>query len=385
MNGYARTTSATDARLNIVTPSRLTTKFDVWWTRQPSGGTFGVYVNGVLQNTINTAGGTDKSGWFRSSGFSMTDDGTGVVNISLRSNGDGDVEILGIAYNNNTDEHRLQNWSHSGRKAQYVSDSVITNAARGAKYLVWALGHNDQNSTGADLDAVLSKLDTVLSTCQTYNTKLIVCDFIWDKGYSNKVKAKLKEIGTSDGMTYIEFSKFFNIDSSLATSSELIASGFLVDSSHPSHDGHKTVAETIAKKIGLSISSKNQLEPLRLWRYGNVIDFTPSITNANIVASKAFYEIRDGYVDLVFKARVDTITGDVILTIPSEIAPDSTYYTTGGVEAQFFPITLVAVGLTGVTPSACQFTTVSTLRFRNTSTLNDNSDIHAVIRYMLAT
>ncbi len=381
ISGYARESLSSSARLNVVVSSSTSDNFDVWYTRQPSGGSFGVYVNDALVSTVSTAGGVTKQGYFRAANFPMTPDADGNVNISIRPQGNGAIEIVGIAYNSSS-LTRLQNFSHPGRRAQFLTEDIINRASNGAKFLIFSLGHNDQNATGDDLQAVLDNLDLVSTRCAAFNTKLVVCDFIWDKDYSNRVKAKLREIGEENNSLYIEFSRQINIDQSTPTASDLISLGFLADSSHPTARGHKVIAETIAKTLRLSVSSKS--EAAEVDNNGvSIYDFTPTVQNATLTDSNAFYTIEDGgYVNLQMRLKFTAIssTSDIIITIPSSIA-FSARYTSTSPESLLIPSSIVSIG-EGVMAAIAQLTSPTTVRVRGSANINDNSEVHINIRYL---
>lgn len=389
MNGYARTTTSGTARITVTVPVSVSPKCDIWWTRQPTGGTFDVYVNDVFFTTVNTAGGSSKAGWFVSRNIPMTDSGDGNAIISFRPNGDGDVEICGISYGDGAAaSFRVQNWSQPGRKARDLSTSVINNAVNGAKTLIFALGHNDQNATGSDLTTALSNIDYVKTACETYGTKLVVLDFIWDKDYTNQVKAKLKEIGEKTvGATYIEFSRSLDLSGALQTASQLISSGFLIDSSHPSADGHKTIAESVAKKLLLGVSSKSALETLDDVRssvqQSLLDDFILTANNGTITGSVSKYKNQGDTITLVCRARLTSISGsdDIQLVIPSELSPNPAYYTGTGVESQLIPCGIINIGGGGVTNALCQFVSSTIIRVRGTAGMGDNSDVHISLNY----
>ncbi|MNI61237.1 hypothetical protein D3C73_1164980 [compost metagenome] len=92
-----------------------------------------------------------------------------------------------------------------------------------------------------------------------YGQKVIVLDFLWfEQIDNNDFKKAIKRLADNTNSIYIDF----NIILKNQTELVLQQRGFLSDSVHPTPLGHNLIAEVIAKKIGLGVSSKSLAERL---------------------------------------------------------------------------------------------------------------------------
>ncbi|HBC3836232.1 TPA: phage tail protein [Vibrio parahaemolyticus] len=292
MNGYAYYSSTAGDTLELEVPT-ISKEFRVWYDRKIGGGSFKLYVNDALVTTMSTAS-PDQSGeggFYWSGSHELKDNGTGKCTIKIEVVGDGVVTIMGLSYLDDWSQFQVNNFSQSGRKARDLSESVITNAVKGAASVVFALGHNDQSLTGAEKESTLNNLDLLADKCIEFGTKLYILDFCWSRDYSNYVRDKLREISRKvPRCTYLNIPEYFRIDGATVGSSVLIDEyGFLSDGSHPTKFGHQVIAETLANAMGLSLRSKKAgemfyqaWEPIEDWISP---DFQNTFENARYITA----------------------------------------------------------------------------------------------------
>ncbi|WP_272575663.1 hypothetical protein [Providencia sp. PROV273] len=260
VNGAYATTSSTSSELLIKIPP--TCKFfRVWYTKQMGGGEFTVTRDGVILNTVDTAiSSGNKQGWFWvvNGNATCNPDETGTCTLSIKNITDGKpVEILGVSYANNWSLLQLSNFSQAGRRLIHVDDSVLDKVIKGANPFILALGHNDRNSTASENALFTAKIDKIIQVAVAQKVRVIVCDFCWDKNITNHVRAELKRCAASiPNAIWLPFPQFLMPSSDGAPVSWYKdALSFTSDSSHPTPFGHKLIAESIAKAMGLTIFS----------------------------------------------------------------------------------------------------------------------------------
>ncbi|EOV9225704.1 SGNH/GDSL hydrolase family protein [Vibrio parahaemolyticus] len=261
INGYGRRSSTTADHIDISVPV-YTKNCRIWYDRVDGGGQFEVYINGVLNLTVNTdSSGGASGGYFWTGDVALKDAGLGKCNIELRVVGDGPVTIQGVSYINDYTDIQFNNFSQSGRRLRWCDESIIEKSIAGATDFILALGHNDAGSSETDPSyaAEFSKrIDWVIQHANDYGTKVYLLDFNWTRSLTSHVRAEIRRASEQiNNSTLISFPEFFHVDESIPTSSYLINTLKLFkDGSHPSIRGHQIIAEVIAKVMGLSCSSK---------------------------------------------------------------------------------------------------------------------------------
>lgn len=261
VSGFALESSEAASELVVSVPT-FQRFFGVWYHSFVGGGSFEIYVNGVLKATVNTNGseGSTRTSALNIGALAMADGGKGACAITLKVIS-GTVRLIGISYENTDYDHQVSNFSQSSRRLRWVSQEVIQKVVKGSTSFIMCLGYNDNASAEADPDylaAIKQRIDWIISEATTYGVKVFVLDFVWIRGLTRAVPKELKRCADSiPGATYVRFADYLKIDASLADGAWLTDSIRLFDdSAHPNVLGHKMVAETIAKVMGLSVSSK---------------------------------------------------------------------------------------------------------------------------------
>ncbi|MEK2041139.1 hypothetical protein WOB69_00805 [Vibrio parahaemolyticus] len=288
INGYGRRSSIAADHIDISVPV-FTKNFRVWYERSDGFGSFEVYVNGVLNSTVDSdsIGGTS-GGYFWSGDIPLVDSGNGLCEIELRVVGDGPVTIEGISYINDYTDFQFNNFSQSGRRLRWCDEGIIQKSIAGATDFILALGHNDAGTAETDSNyatAFSQRIDWIIQYANTYGTKVYILDFNWTRASNTYVRSELARANDEiPNSTLISFPEFFNIDGSVPTSTYLIDTLKLFkDGSHPSIRGHQFIAEVMAKIFGLSCSSKEDANrsdlmwiPFKLSAQDNLVNAFPN-------------------------------------------------------------------------------------------------------------
>ncbi|PEQ01704.1 SGNH/GDSL hydrolase family protein [Bacillus toyonensis] len=249
----------------------LTSNFAINYRRYNGGGVFEVYMNDVLVHTQDTNSGSTSDTFYNiTNTLTMQDNGFGKTRIKIKKISGGEVSISGVYYFNNRSDFQLFNFSQSGRAIHHLTQGIIDVACR-CNSLIFALGHNDMHLTGADKQKTIDNLNYLIQQANLRKTKLIILDFAWNRGnagyeyVTQELQRVHKEVPNS---IYINFAQNVLMTEETTTATSLIDDyAFLNDGSHPAPKGHKIIAETIAKALGLSASSKNMAERTdKIWK-----------------------------------------------------------------------------------------------------------------------
>lgn len=263
--GIAYRSTTTGSKITMTVPS-FQRRCIIHHANQAGGGSFTIKVNGVLSTTVDTSTSSDKAA---ATQVSIADDGFGQSTIEVETTNSLPVDIFGFSYVSTVSQHVLQNMSQSGRRARWLSSTVIDSACKDASTLIFALGYNDHSETDpAYIAAVTANIDTLIAKANQYGTDVVVPDFIWTANPSNWMRVQLKRLADETGGVYVPFAEYLKQpNGSYATSSHLINTlKMWVDGAHPNVDGCSWIFSMIAKAMNLSCTSKRQaLEQFDWW------------------------------------------------------------------------------------------------------------------------
>lgn len=295
ISGGAYVSNSSGSVFTVDVPS-FQKEFGVWYRALPGGGSFDIEVNGVVVRTVDTSSGN--GGYFVTKSLDVEDNGFGVCNIRLITKSTSPVYLIGMQYEPVANATCLHNFSNSGRRLAHVDKDVIDRTISGANVFIMALGHNDAADCETDtsyLAEVQQRIDWIIRACKSFGVPIVIPDFNWSRGEDAKIRVELKRLADAlDRSTYIAFPDFFNFDGSTAASSELINDFELFyDASHPNVLGHKIIAETIAKALRYSCSSKT--EALDFYDFWTVVKIPAGdVTNASTDPNYSFAYKKNG-------------------------------------------------------------------------------------------
>ncbi len=261
--GMAMRPADATSLLTISVPS-FQSRALIYYGKRPSSVDFTIKVNGVLAATVSTNG---VAGWSTQE-VVMVDNGYGENVISIQSTaGAVQPDIIGISYLSSVLEPVVNNFATSGRRLRYLGQNLINAIMQESASMIVALGHNDQADADADntyYAAFMQRITWLTTYAKQYGVRLIVPDFCWSAAPSSRTRLALRKLAADTAGIYID------LPGELFKNRESIPAGadrynFLintykmwVDGSHPNKFGHQWIAETIAKRLGLSCSSKSR-------------------------------------------------------------------------------------------------------------------------------
>lgn len=256
---------------SIVVPS-FQTRALIYYGKRAGSLPFNVSVNGSAVATVAT----DAASGFGTQEITLTDDGYGNCTIGISATSGAyanQPDIIGISYLSSAAEPVVNNFSTSGRRLRFLGQSMITALMQESSTAIIALGHNDQGD--ADSDATYwaefqTRIGWIKDAAKLYGVKLIVPDFCWTALPSSRTRKALRQLAADTRGIYIDlpgliFKNRESLNSSQRASYLVSTLAMWSDSSHPNKAGHQWIAETIAKRIGLSCSSKNEAIRFHDW------------------------------------------------------------------------------------------------------------------------
>lgn len=281
----------------------------IHYVQQPGGGSFQIKRNGVVQSTIST------DGPFKATAYTpipMTDNGLGTCVIEAVTVSAARTELTGFSFFSAEDQNVLQNFSQSGRKLRNLAENTIIEMLQACPLLIVALGVNDVGEneiSSANYTDFVQRINWLIQYAKLYEVPVVVPDFIWYYPASNKTRQQLKRLALETQGTYIPFPDYFkkgviNVDQPYLVDTLKLFNNAL----HPNISGHKYIAETIAKKIGLSVTSKRQALDYHDWWFPIPLLTGTGITNLGTTSrTVSATKIQGG--DVLFRMALTGTTG----------------------------------------------------------------------------
>ena len=274
--GSALSNSAVNNEIQITIPS-FQSNANLNYIQSPTGGTFELYINGVLYSTTNTSGTLDPYAFV---GFPVTDNGKGYCFIQIRVIV-GTCEISTIQYYKGTTP-LVNLFATSGRKLREVTDSTIEVVCANSSTLVMALGHNDTYTTD-----LVSRIDKLILECNNNNIMLVIPDFRWNLGTTDTVRQELVRLHQNvPNSIYIPFPELFKNNGDTVDGTYTVTTlDLFTDASHPNQTGHKLIAETIAKSMNFSVTSKEEANSIHNYVMPLMLNTGTTVANIGTVSS----------------------------------------------------------------------------------------------------
>jgi lysophospholipase L1-like esterase len=323
IQGYAYEGTSAGTYIEAVVPT-FQQYVRVWFMYQPGGGNFTVTVNGVAQPQ-QTTDLSYRASW--SNLYQMLDDGSGKCTIRVTIDS-GPTIICGFGYEKPvatspaTAGNVVQNFSQSGRRLYMATEGMIESACKGSM-LILALGFNDHLDCDSDADynaAFQQRIDWIIEYCLQYNTTLVVADFCWWATPDNLARQGLKRAAVEARGIYVPLPDYVTRDQLLKTEfynpsyptdgTDLLVTDLQmwVDGAHPNVYGQKWIAETVAKAMGLSCTSKEQALAHYDWAWPIQFDAASNFKNRFTAMPYLSFVRRNGS-DLLFSLHFITKSG----------------------------------------------------------------------------
>lgn len=266
----------------------------VWYIAQPGGGEFTIKVNGTIVETVDT--GADAIMPLSSFSVAAYDNGRGSCKIECTTTSTGVVELAGFSYNSGESEITVNNFSNSGRRLRWLDEATINAMMNGCTMFICALGYNDSGDNMSDpayFEEFKKRIDWMIQYSNLYEVPIIVTDFVWDKNSDDITRIELQRLATETSGVYVPFPDYFQKSGQASGNSYRVDTlKLFTNGAHPNIGGHQFIAETIAKRIGLSCTSKKiALESYDWWmpiallqtgitNAGNTSDTVTAVRNA---------------------------------------------------------------------------------------------------------
>lgn len=296
--GQAICTSAQGDYMEFTIPATFDECW-VYYVLQPGGGDLSISQNGGAPLVISCNNSIFKQAVVRLDVVSNPQ-GYCVIRVLKSDASAGEVGVSavspsqGVRENGALEGGGLNIFAAPGRRLQDVSESVIADSCNGASALILALGFNDNALNDNDLDpgraAFSQRINWIIQYCNFYGTPLIVPDCSWKNTADQFTRSELARAARETGGLYIPLPDMLK-NGSFPTEVERLSSGLWKDAAHPSKKGHKWIAETVAKRLGLACNSKN--DALRYHDYWISLPLTSTYANilTNIPRNLAAYKV----------------------------------------------------------------------------------------------
>jgi len=296
--GQAMQAGGSTSNVTITVPS-FQNRARIYYAKRPGGANFKVYVNLVEVTTVVT----DGAAGYDFVEVAMVDNGYGDNSININSQaGAVTIRIIGISYIAAVDEPVFNNFGRSGQRLRYVGEGLISKLMLESATFIMALGHNDQvdadatDATGnAYYSAFMQRIAWLTSYALQNGVRVVVPDFCWAALPSSRTRQALRKLAADTGGLYIDLpGEIFKGRESLTVAQRntyLVSTlQMWTDQSHPNKSGHQWIAETIAKRMGLTVSSKARAIAYHDWwmpfalRPNNAV-FTGEISGTTLAVS----------------------------------------------------------------------------------------------------
>ncbi|MDE1493179.1 phage tailspike protein, partial [Xenorhabdus bovienii] len=239
-------------------------EIQLYYCLQPGGGAITATLNGKVWQVIATQSNSVSTGSIRVASNS-NHQGNTILKISCS----GLVGVCGIGVDNvmtlssaTPRGGSINQFATPGRTLSSVGENVIADCTKNASALILALGFNDGNiNKDNHPDArkrpdFSERINWIVRYCNQNDCPLIVIDMSWSWQRSSFTRRELRRAAREADGIYIPLPDLI-IKGRLSTPEErTLRLKLWFDGAHPNRNGHQWIAETLAKYIGLSCSSK---------------------------------------------------------------------------------------------------------------------------------
>lgn len=238
----------------------------VHYVIQPGGGELSISQNGTVTHVLTCSGPSFANGVARLTLVSNPQ-GQTVLRLAKTDAGSGKVGVCAVSPTPGVRENGFQEggglnvFAAPGRRLQDLSEKVIQDSCNNAAGLIMALGFNDNPLNGSGQStgraAFTQRINWLIQYCNQYNTPLVVLDCSWKNTSDSFTRTELKRLADSAAGVYIPLPDMIK-SGTFPTDAYRIRLGMWQDAAHPSRAGHKWIAETLSKILGLGVTTKNE-------------------------------------------------------------------------------------------------------------------------------
>lgn len=333
----------------------------VYYVSRPGGGTFDIKVNGVTVTSVNTTSASIDP--IVGVSLPMKDNRSGICIIEVVTTSTATVEVCGFSYGGAYSDSILHNFSTSGRRLRWLDENTISRMMQGTSLFIMALGINDLSQNESDpsyFSEFVTRISWLIQYANQYKVPMVVPDFVWSYPSTNKTRQQLKRLADETQGIYIPFPDYFRKGSQSADASYLINDlKLFTDEAHPNVDGHKYIAETIAKKLGLGVTSKKEALDFHDWWFPLYLG-SSAIKNLDFGTeppSRLTSATKNDGSCVLLRLNLDGVTGTSPVQLSGGYSPSSGVFIDLPVTGQLQPENngasagLVSVSATGVVVS----------------------------------
>lgn len=316
--GMLSSTAASKATINLNSQYR---KLRIWHDGTKTG-SYKVTLNNTINLGTFTTDGTG-NGWDHTAPLDLADWLIGGIKIEIEVLS-GSVMICGYEYSNDTANFSLHNFSRDGRATRYMTQGLIQKACNSANVLIWAMGANDRDFVGSAQTEVIQRHDWLIQYANQYGVRLVIVDSLFYNDSSHWMRAEFRRIAAAvNGAVLVPMPNLFTPDGSSLTIPELIDRNICYDGVHLNPPGHRMVFETVARYMGMSVTSKALVyRHNTLWKALNLINGAQNATT-DISEISAYRVINGNTVQVRLNLAAKPVSGTVIGSVwaPFQLPP----------------------------------------------------------------
>jgi len=319
-SGYA--IQSTVAASTLVYRVPLSQRYLRVWYDGTVTGEIEIVINSAVVQTLVTDG--TGTGYERGAALEMATlaaSNNGLCTFTVRCKS-GTVRITGFEFaNDTTGNFRLNNFSRDGRAGRYVSQDVINKACAGCYFMVWALGVNDVPGGEAAVLEYTQRIDWLIAAATANKTRVVLIDFMYNQPENHPLREQLRRASREiPGSVIVDAAKVWAVNGVQLTVAEIVSRN-LAAGVHPEEPGHRIIAEVVAQRIGLSVTSKR--EATRRNPMWNAFDISASgLENSSAVpGSITGWRISERAIELVVNITTVPTASVTLGTVPATEMP----------------------------------------------------------------
>lgn len=320
--GYALESSVAASTLVYKVP--ISQRYLRVWYDGTVTGTIEILINSVVVQTLTTTGagtGYERGAALELAALTATKNGIASYTVRCAS---GTVRILGFEFaNDSVGNFRLNNFSRDGRAGRYVSQDVINKACAGCYFMVWALGTNDVPGGATAITEYTQRIDWLIAAAAANKTRVVLVDFMYDQVESHGLREQLRRANREiPGSVLIDAGKAWAVDGVQLNLAERTARN-LAAGVHPEEPGHRIIAEVVAQRLGLSVTSKR--DAVRRDPTWHALDLSggSALNSFNLPGQFVGYRIGERAIEVVGFLSSVPASAVTLGTIPATLLPGS--------------------------------------------------------------
>lgn len=317
LNGFS-TYSSTNGGILTITVKKNTKKVQLHYVSEKGGGSFDV--KDINDNILLSGSTNGESGKNVQTASIDTTNLVAPFVLKIVKTSTGQTKFNGVVLYDNALDIMFNNYSLTGIKLSDIPNNVIDIYAKNS-ILFFALGTNDRGANATQ--TFTEKINYCIEAFNREKTFVVIQDFMWQSPYDNHFRKELRRLYENvPNSIILEYPSFF-VNST--NNQDWINAGLITSTLHPTEYFHELIFEITAKKMGLTYTSKKELERLEneesiyfVEEFKN--NFTDSFPNdkklkTQVVKNKNIINIQ------MYVNKGNATSGLECFTIPSSLTP----------------------------------------------------------------